>query len=135
MTSKKRAYSKAWHVVYAAHPPVRRVLQVGGRHKDRHPFLLGMFNFEKYAVEDLEKHLADIGFEKSRLAWKEEGEVSSMRKVDGKKFQWHIRVFEDGEVRAHYEYSPEVHPIKHLKGHVFHDDKKFLLPLLGDYLR
>lgn len=130
-----KPYSKAWHLLYAAHPPVRAALQIGGRHKDRHPYLLGLFNVEKYTIKDLAYHLIEFGFEKDRLAWKEEGEVLSMRKVDGKKFQWHIRMYKDGEVRAHYEYSPEVHPLKHLKHEVFKDDSDFLIPILGDYIK
>ena len=134
MNKKKHTYSKAWHVVYAVQPPIRKVLQACGMGNSRKPYMLGKLNAKKYSLEDFEKHMSSIGFEHVKLAWCEDGEVLSMRRVDGLKFQWHVRVFEDGEVRGHYEYSAEGNPIHHLRGKVFQDDKDFLLSLLGDYI-
>lgn len=122
-------------MVYAVQPPVRKVLQVGGLAKRRQPYLLGRFHGEKYSHDDFRKFLVSIGFEKSKLAWSEAGEAISMRRVDGLKFQWHVRVFKDGEVRGHYEYSPESHPIRHLRLKVFKPDREFLLSLFQDYVK
>jgi len=135
MNKKKHTYTKAWNIAYAVQPPVRKVLQALGMHKVRKPYLLGFIDSSKYSLADLENHLKSVGFEKAKLAWKEPGEVQSVRRVDGLKFPWHVRVFDDGEVRGHYEYSAEKHPVRHLQGKVYHDDKKFLLSLLGDYVR
>lgn len=137
MNKKKHTYSKAWEVVYAVHPPIRKVMQIGGRHEARGPYLLGKLNTTKYTLDAFKEYLISINFERARLAFKEEGEVLNMRRVDGLKFQWHLRVFEDWEVRAHYEPAPENSPIKHLKDvfkHKFKDDKDFLKSLLGDYI-
>ncbi len=136
MNKKKNVYSKAWHLIYAVNPPFRKMYQVARRLNKRGPYLLGKINSSKYTVEDFKKHLLSIHFEKNRLSFKEPGELLSMRRVDGLKFQWHIRLFDDGEVRGHYEVSPEALPLRHLKDAYVRetDDKSFLVSLLGDYL-
>jgi len=135
MNKKKHTYSKVWHIAYAIQPPIRKVLQATGSHKKRGEYLLGLLNTEKYTLADFNAYLISIGFERTKLAWKEPGEILSLRRVDGLKFQWHIRVFDDGEVRGHYELSPESSPIKHLRNKVFNDDKEFLHSLLGEYIK
>jgi hypothetical protein len=135
MNKKKHTYSKVWRIAYAMHPPIRKVLQVAGSHKKRGDYLLGHLDAEKHTLADLNAHLISIGFERTKLAWKEPGEILSLRRVDGLKYQWHIRVFDDGEVRGHYELSPESSPLKHLRSSVFNDDKEFLLSLIGNYLK
>ena len=106
------------------------------RHRGRGPYLLGKIDTSKYTIDEFRNHLFSLHFEKSRLAFKEPGEVLNVRLVDGLRFQWHVRVFEDGEVRGHYELSPEAHPFKHLKEAYKKeiDDKNFLLSLFGGYL-
>jgi hypothetical protein len=133
MNNKKHVYSKAWKLARVVQFPVQKVLQASGVHKVRGPYLLGHLNREKYSEDAIEKHLHEIGFEPNKLAWCEPGEVLSLRKVDGHKFQWHIRVFEDGEVRGHYETAPEGNVIKHFTGDT-QDDSDFLKSLLGDYI-
>jgi hypothetical protein len=79
----------------------------------RQEFLLGTLPGEVTAVE-LQHRLTQYGFEPMLFAWVDDGQILSLRKRDGD-FQYHLRIFNDGEVRGHYEYAPEVAPIKHLR--------------------
>ncbi len=77
----------------------------------RQEYLLGILSSDTNACII---HLQSIGFENQIFAWVDDGQVASLRKREGD-FQYHIRIFNDGEVRGHYEYAPEVAPIKHLR--------------------
>jgi hypothetical protein len=50
------------------------------------------------------------------------------------KHQYHLRVFKDGEVRGHYEYTPECHPIWHLQKVGQEPRREELLGFLGDWI-
>lgn len=77
----------------------------------RQEYLLGILSKDATAlIAQLRIH----GFEDQLFAWVDDGQIASLRKRDGI-FQYHIRIFEDGEVRGHYEYAPEAAPIKHLR--------------------
>jgi len=82
------------------------------KHEGRQPFLMGKLH--KYSEEQFKKYLLQQGYEHDYLAWIDEGEVLSMRKREGKKHQYHIRLHSDKEIRAHYEHAPEAMPIHHL---------------------
>ena len=131
----KSEYGGAWRVMYKVYPPVLRVLEKLGAHSGRQPFVLGKLN-SKYGVEDLRRLLVTAGFEPAVLAWKDSGEVLSLRKIDKHIFQWHIRLHADGEVRGHYEYSSEGSPWRHVAEYkeAFKPDMEFFSALLGDYL-
>ncbi len=66
------------------------------------------------------------------IAWTEEDQVLSLRKLDGFEHQYHLRIFGDGEVRGHYEYTPEAHPVWHQKAIGIERRREDLLRLLGD---
>lgn len=76
----------------------------------RQAFLLGHL---RQSADVLQAHLCAHGFEDMLFAWVDDGQVASLRKRDGD-FQYHLRIFDDGEVRGHYEYAPDVAPIKHV---------------------
>ncbi len=61
-------------------------------------------------------HLKKHKFMYQRMAWIDPDEVLGMRKLDDKdpRYQYHVRVFIDGEVRGHYEKTPEDFPMDHL---------------------
>jgi len=48
------------------------------------------------------------------IAWKDTDEVVSLRRTVGFHYQYHVRIFKDGEVRCHYEFTPEYRPLQHL---------------------
>lgn len=129
-----------WELIYRIHPIARSfVLNTGlMKHSGRQPYLIGTLKSE-ISTEELFNYLKTQGYEHNRIAWVDEGEVLSIRKINGI-YQYHIRVHDNGEVRAHYEYAPESRPIRHildqvidqsgyfieLLGRFLHDDKKFL---------
>jgi hypothetical protein len=103
-----------------------RLAKHSGRQKYSIGFLKNGFNLRKY--------LELRGFENSYYSWIDDGEVLSMRKVE-KGFQYHIRLFEDMELRGHYEYVPDGFPLKHLREICFKRKKKYFSSLLKLYLK
>lgn len=67
---------------------------------------------QEKAQEVLEQH----GFFINRIAHTEPGQILSMRRLSIKNPEWqyHIRIFNDGEIRGHCEVTPSDHPIDHL---------------------
>ncbi len=63
------------------------------------------------------------GFRNECIALNEIGQIASMRRIDRARpdQQYHVRVFSDGEVRGHYELTPEDHPIGHWNERVFEE--------------
>ena len=82
-------------------------------HEGRQRYLLGKLKKEK-KMDDLLAHLVKNGFGNHFIAWIDEGEIASLRLVKNFEFQYHVRIFKDGEVRGHFEYTPEGHPFGHL---------------------
>ncbi len=121
-----------WKIVYKIYPPILRFLESLKIHSGRQPYLLGKLK-PKYNKKDFETRLKERGFENAILAWKDEGEILSMRKKD-KKFQYHLRLFKDREVRGHYEYSSEGSPLKHVFRSKFEKRKYYFNKLLKDFL-
>ncbi|MBT7367911.1 hypothetical protein HN814_06875, partial [Candidatus Woesearchaeota archaeon] len=102
-------------------------------HKGRQPFLIGKIKTKK-DLPKIKKLLIKNNFEHAILAWKDSGEILSMRKIDKKIYQYHIRIFKDLEVRAHYEFSSEGSPLGHVRESVFKPKSKFFKKLLKNYL-
>lgn len=114
-----------WTIYTPYHPHVRDTLTKFGlratlvrlgimRHKGRQDYLLGTIA-SGYSVEDVISHLIEQGYGNHFVAWKDSGEIVSLRYVENFSHQYHLRIFEDGEIRGHYEHTPECHPLKHLK--------------------
>jgi len=104
-----------------------------GFHEFRQKFFLGHLN-SNYNKASLAGMLSDNGFEKAVIAWQDPGEILSMRKIHNGIYQYHVRLFIDGEIRAHYEYSPESHPIDHVMEVYFKPETEYFINLLGNYL-
>ena len=104
-----------WRVYTPYHPYVRDSVTTMAfmRNRGRQPYLLGKVA-PHTTIEKFVTHLVEKGFAYHRVAWEDEGEVVSLRYVKNFIYQYHIRVFEDGEVRGHYEYTPECYPLLHL---------------------
>lgn len=110
-----------WRLYTPIHPHVRDSLTALGvmsssakarRWGMRQPFLLGTIAPHE-TPRTVVEHLAKQGFGNHFVAWEDDGEVVSLRYAENFEYQYHVRIFKDGEVRAHYEYTPECHPIKH----------------------
>lgn len=121
-----------WKFVYSFWPYVLRTYEIFFHHH-RQNYLIGCLISHKNK-EDLKKHLEENGFEQAIIALKDLGEILDMRKREGKEFQYHLRLFNDGEVRAHYEYAPEAHPITHCFNVRQESKKEHFRKLLSGYL-
>lgn len=104
-----------WYFYTPYHPKVRdSVIALSLiKNRGRQPYLLGTIA-PHLSVEEFVSHLMKKGYAYHRVAWEDDGEVVSVRKVPNFERQYHIRVFEDREVRGHFEYTPECYPIAHL---------------------
>lgn len=84
--------------------------------KERQQFLLGSLKKE-LSSSDAKQHLRTQGFFSNRIAFNDPGQTLSMRKLslEDPRWQYHVRIFEDGEVRGHFERTPEDYPLRHLR--------------------
>lgn len=122
-----------WKVIYVIYPPVLRILEKLNFHYVRQDYLWGKLN-PKYTQTDLKNFLLKKSFSPAILAWRDPGEILSLRLTDNKIFQHHIRLFDDGEIRGHHEYSSEGNPLFHIFRVGLRDDREFFQSLLGDYM-
>jgi hypothetical protein len=98
---------------------------------ERQDFLLGTIAPTE-TIETIVEHLITHKYANHFIAWKDEGEVVGLRYVEDFKYQYHIRIFEDGEIRAHYEFTPESHIIRHNRADGFEHRREEFLKILGD---
>ncbi len=124
-----------WNTYAPAHPHVRNSLMACKliRHSGRQPFLLGHLAPQVSLKSFIEKVEA-VGYHTHLLAWKDDDEILNLRLSDGFTHQYHLRVFDDGEVRGHYEYAPEAYPIAHLARVHFLDARDFFMQQLQEYI-
>ena len=97
----------------------------------RSKFLLGKL---RVPLEEAKQHLKKQGFFSNRISLILQGQTLSMRKLDPEKpdWQYHIRIFCDGEVRGHYEMTPEDHSFTHMKSTNTIDKEKELKEMVSD---
>lgn len=122
-----------WRLYTPYHPFVRDAalaLRIA-RHRGRQDYLLGTVA-PHLTIKEFISSLIAQGFGNHFVAWKDEDEVVSLRYVKDFAYQYHLRVFKDGEVRAHYEYTPECYPLSHLKGRHMQARREEFLVFLGD---
>lgn len=108
-----------WTIVYKLFPIIRDTLltlRIIWHSKKRQPFPVGYLK-EGITRKECRQYLRESGFERNVIAWVDHGEMISMRKIDPIQpdYHYHIRIFEDGEIRGHYEKMPERHPIDHFR--------------------
>ena len=97
------------------------------RHEGRQNFVIGHLA-PGVKVEEFLSYLITQNFGNQFVAWIDDEQVISLRRLDGFEKQYHLRVFKDGEVRGHYEWTPESHPKWHLQ-------EKDMIPKREDFLR
>lgn len=128
-----------WRLYTPWHPIVRDTYAaIFGSQSDlfpggRQPYVLGKVA-PGVSMREFVEHLLKQGFGNHFTAWEDNGQVVSLRYMKDFKYQYHLRVFEDGEVRGHYEYSPECHPVLHMRmeGVPFESRRDEFLAWLGD---
>jgi hypothetical protein len=128
---------RTWHFIYKFFLPVQRTLlklgiinHAGGRQK----YHIGWLQKGKTLV-GLKKHLHEKwGFGNHFIAWKDKNQVLSWRKLADFQDQYHLRVYSDGEIRGHFEFTPEEHPFEHLEEKGEKEAQKDFLKFLGDFV-
>ncbi len=127
-----------WRILGPIHPYVRNILGYLGymkkydkyRPNGRQKYALGMLS-QGVSVRDLVTYLIDQGYGNHFVALKDEDELIGLRFCPDFAHQYHIRIFADGEVRAHYEYTTECHPLLHDREIGFEERRGEFLALLG----
>lgn len=79
------------------------------------------------------KHLETQGFSPNFIAWSDKHETQSLRKVEGD-WQYHLRVYQDLEIRGHYELTPEAGLIAHFLEMGMEERREEFLKFLEGYL-
>lgn len=122
-----------WRFIYKVYPPCLRLLERAGIHSKRQDFILGALR-GGISFQRVSDFLQQEGFEPAVLAWKDPEEVLGMRKIHNGKFQYHLRVYADREIRGHYEYSSEGNPWGHIMQKKFEPASDYFISLLKDYM-
>lgn len=127
---------KIWDFIYGFFLPVRQFffrLGIIWHKKGRQKYHIGWLAPGK-TLEDLKKHLHDRwGFGNHFIAWVDDDQVLSWRKLTDFQDQYHLRVYKDGEICGHFEYTPEAHPIEHMEEKGEKRKEKDFLKFLGDF--
>ncbi|HVN26399.1 MAG TPA: hypothetical protein VMT99_01980 [Candidatus Paceibacterota bacterium] len=85
-------------------------------------------------VADFVKYLEGQQFGNHFVAWIDDEQIISVRRLDGFEKQYHLRVFKDREVRGHYEWTPECHPKWHLQEYQMEDRRDDFMRFVGDWV-
>ena len=126
-----------WRLYTPLHPYVRDAalaLHVVRHEKGRQRYLLGRVAPHCTIEEVVLFLVSEHGFGNHFVAWYDDGQVVSLRRVDGFAYQYHLRIFHDGEIRGHYEYTPEYKPIEHIRETSLEERRDIFLQFLGDYI-
>lgn len=137
LTTSQKIKKNIWSHIYRFFPWLQKHLlkwHLVWHEKGRQPYHIGWLAPGK-TLKDLENHLhTNWGFGNHFIAWHDRGQVLSWRKLENFDYQYHLRVFRDGELRGHYEYTPESKPIEHfaeIKEEERREDfKKFIGPYM-----
>jgi hypothetical protein len=124
-----------WRFYTPLHPVVRDASTRLGiiTHEGRQDYLLGSLA-PKRSLRDFISFLISRGFGNHFIAWKDQGELVSLRRTVGFRYQYHVRIFTDGEVRCHYEYTPEYRPLRHMIQVGFEDRTAEFRELAQDWI-
>jgi hypothetical protein len=132
-----RSKYRIWKAVYPHYEDIRDTLLKLGviwpRNSGRQPHLIGTLAPNK-KIGGFLKHLESQGFGNNFVAWEDSDELAGLRRPDGFHYQYHLRIFKDGEVRGHYEFTPEAHPIRHLGYRHMKDRRDDFLFFCGDWI-
>jgi len=122
-----------WKIIYRVWLPVLRLIELLKLHNSRQKYFLGHLS-SNYNKESFNKFLEEQDFRMDIIAYKDPGQILGMRKLDTPLYQYHIRLFVDGEIRGHYEYTPEAKPVAHSLETGIQPRNEFFKKLLGGYL-
>ncbi len=133
MTFFQKLKQKVWYSLYPVWPRIEHSLLFLHGNK-RQKFKVGWLA-PNHTLQGLKKHLSSQwGFGNHFVAWEDSSQVLSWRKLENFREQYHLRVYADGEIRGHFEYTPEAAPVAHLmKSHQVPATKDFL-KFLGPFV-
>lgn len=136
MTLLNKIKQKMWNFIYSFFLPTRQFLLKLGivwHKKGRQKYHIGWLAHDK-TLEELKNHLhKEWGFGNHFIAWIDEDQVLSWRKLTDFEDQYHLRVYSDGEICGHYEHTPEAHPLEHMEEKGEMDKTDDFLKFLGDF--
>jgi hypothetical protein len=128
---------RIWHFVYSFFLPTRKFFLKTGiiwHKKGRQKYHVGWLAPHK-TLEELKRHLHEKwGFGNHFIAWVDEGQVLSWRKLTDFQDQYHLRVYKDGEICGHFEFTPEAHPIEHMEEKGEREANEDFLKFLGSFV-
>jgi len=134
MNAVDKFKQKVWRRIYPHFTAMQKFfLKMGLHQKGRQKYHIGWVAPGK-TLESLKRHLHEKwGFGNHFVAWTDDDQVLSWRKLADFQDQYHLRVYKDGEICGHFEYTPEAHPVDHFieKGEV--NKKEDFLKFLGEY--
>lgn len=137
MTFSDKIKHAIWKILYKIFVPTQRnllKLNIIRHDNSRQRYHLGWLVSGR-TLDDLKRHLSkNWDFGNHFISWVDEGQVLSWRQLPDFNYQYHLRVFEDGEIRGHYEYTPEAHPISHLKAKIEEKRTEDFFKFLGDFI-
>ncbi|KKT01194.1 MAG: hypothetical protein UW07_C0051G0003 [Candidatus Nomurabacteria bacterium GW2011_GWF2_43_8] len=137
MTPLDKIKQKIWRLLYNSFPTFQKVFlkwHLIFHDKGRQRYHIGWLAPGK-TLEGLKRHLHDKwGFGNHFIAWADRSQVLSWRKLANFRDQYHLRVFSDGEIRGHFEFTPEAHPIEHLEEKGEREANADFLKFLGDFV-
>lgn len=137
MTPTDKVKQKIWRFIYKFFPTLQRDFlkwHLVFHKKGRQKYHIGWLVSGK-TLEGLKKHLHEKwGFGNHFIAWGDDCQVLSWRKLMDFQDQYHLRVFSDGEIRGHFEYTPEAHPLQHFEEKGERECKEDFLKFLGDFV-
>ncbi len=107
----------------------KKLIKIG--HKERQKYHVGWL--KNHPLEHFVKHLEAKGFEYQSIAWLDPEEETSLRKRHNQYWQYHLRVYKDGEIRAHYEYAPEDYALRHFFEKNIQDRREEIHNFLSDH--
>ncbi|MDP1706443.1 MAG: hypothetical protein Q8L36_01320 [bacterium] len=114
--------------------PLKDVLNfLGLIKKHRQRFHLGWVRSDR-SIGDLLDFLKEKGFKSGFWAWQDSDQELSLRKLVDRIYQYHLRIFRDGEVRGHYEKTPEDSPVAHFMEWGLENRRNDFLAILEDWL-
>ena len=123
-----------WRGFAPIHPYLRDaalMLRIIHHEPGRQEYVLGKIA-PQFSIEEVVRHLTTHGYGNHFIAWVDDDEVISLRRVESFEYQYHIRIYEDGEIRGHYEYTPECYPLLHMKEVGLESRRDHFLDVLED---
>ncbi len=110
---------------------INKIKKLLGIVSKREPFVIGKTDLPMNTCYEL---LITLGYQWDYFAWEDIGEGISVRKLFSD-CQTHVRIFKDGEIRAHDEYNYEFEPKRHYDSvilrYIDHGEKLRILKVLS----